>query len=102
MERKYLTEWKRYMFENKSTVIDELTQIMNDKGATITKENGGKKQWTLPNSTVVVQLCFACGVPYIIDIRKSESDTGGTRFMSGSWLEFTKEKFLKELNSYII
>ena len=83
---------------NQGVEIDELIQIMSDEGATVTKDNPGKRQWTLPNSTVVVQLCYACGVSYIIDIRTSESDTGGWRFQPGSRTAFTKEKFLEKLN----
>jgi hypothetical protein len=89
---------------NSKDVVSELEEIMKQEGAKLTKDSGGNKEWSIPNTKTIVQLCTGCGEPYIIDIRHPNvgGGKGGTRFSPPpeGWNPFTKEKFIKELNSY--
>ena len=85
-------------------VVSALEKIMKQERAKLTKDIGGKKEWSIPNTKTIVQLCTGCGVPYIITLRHPNvgGGKGGTRFSPPpeGWNPFTKEKFIKELNSF--
>ena len=87
---------------NSKDVVSELKEIMKQESAKLIKDKPGKKEWSIPNSKTIVQLCTACGVPYIIDLRHPDvgDGKGGHRFSPNTNMHFTKEKFIKELNRW--